>query len=214
LGVTSTGPDLLSASNRDLILQAFADCCAARGYEETTVEEVLGRAGVGRESFDSHFASKEDCAVAALNKVISESLATIATLSAPAPAVERRRFEVAALLELMAQRPALARLGFIDARQAGGRQMHNAYASATRVLGLMLERARDPATAAPAPSTAARAALGGIEAIVRREVAAGRAEELPRLAPDFVYAALVPFVGQREALRQAKLAAKPVAEEE
>lgn len=205
------GAGLLSPTDRDRILQALTECCAERGYRETTVEEVIERADVRREDFDTLFAGKEDCAVAALNKIVSETLARI-SMAHPRTGgvVERRKYEVKALLELMAAQPGFAWLGYVESRQGGTPRMHHSYESAARVLALMMERAGG---AAEKHEAAARAALGGAEAILRRELSAGRAEQLPQLLPDFVYAALVPFVGQREALRQAKEAARAVAGE-
>lgn len=209
--MVSIGTDVLSVSDRDRILQAMAECCAESGYRETTVEGVLERAGVEHESFDSLFAGKEDCALAALNKIVSETLAQISMAGSQAAGlVEERKLEVRVILELLAAQPSFARLAFIDARQGGTARMHDAYESAVRVLALMMDRANG---GRHGPSTGARAALGGAEAVVRKELAAGRGERLPQLLPDFVYAALVPFVGQGEALRQAKLAARLAAEE-
>lgn len=189
----------------------MAECCADKGYGETTMEAVLERAGVDQESFESHFADKEDCALAAFNKIVSETLARISMAHAKADdVIERRKFEVKAILELMAAQPAFAWLAYVESRQGGTRRMGDSYESAARVLALMMERAGN---AAEGQGAAARASLGGAEALVRRELAADRAWRLPQLFPDFVYAALVPFVGQREALRQAKLAARVAAEE-
>jgi AcrR family transcriptional regulator len=189
----------------------MADCCAESGYEETTVAAVLERAGVEPESFVSHFAGKEDCALAALNKIVSETLASVSMARGGGEdAVGRRKFEGQALLELMAGRPSFATLAFVESRQCGTRRMHDAYESAARVLALMLERVGDSRGGSGA---AARAGLGGAEAVIRRELAAGRAKRLPQLLPDFVYAVLVPFVGQGEALRQAKLAATAAVKE-
>lgn len=189
----------------------MAGCCVERGYAGTTVGAVLERAGVDTGSFEAHFAGKEDCALAALNKIVSETLARI-SMAHPraADAVERRKFEVKEILELMASRPGFAWLGCVETRQGGTPRMHDSYESAVRVLALMMERAGG---AAEKQGIAARAALGGAEAVVRRELAAGRSGRLPQLLPDFVYAALVPFVGQREALRQARQAVRMVAEE-
>jgi AcrR family transcriptional regulator len=212
LGMLTTGSDVLAISDRDRILQAMADCCAKDGYAETTVAAVLARAGVEAESFETHFAGKEDCALAALNKVVSETLARISMARSGAEdAVARRKYEGGAIVELVAARPSFAALALIDSRQCGTPRMHEAYESAARVLALMVERLDG---AAERPSTTARAALGGAEATIRRELAAGRVDQLSRLLPDFVYAVLVPFVGQGEALRQAKLAARVAAEEE
>src|SRR5215203_4237978 len=144
----------------------MAECSAEKGFIATAVEDVLARANVPRESFESHFNSTEDCASAAFNKLASEMLAA---------------------------RPAFSHLGLIGFRQGGTRRMYEAYDSAARVLALMMERALQE-SGDPGPSYAhARAALGGAEALLRRELAAGRAATLPSLLPDFVYAALVPF---------------------
>jgi AcrR family transcriptional regulator len=214
LGVTITGPDLLAVSDRDRILQAMAECCAERGYAATALEHVLERAEVSRDSFDSHFSDKEDCATAAFNKLVSEAMLTISTTSADdLSASERRAVEVKALLELITARPAFVRLALIDARQGGTQQMHQAYESAARVLALMMERGQWDESGQRPASSLARASLGGVEALVRRELSAGRAESLPSVLESFVYAALVPFVGQREALRQAREATDGVAEE-
>lgn len=207
----TTGNDVLTVPDRERILQAMADCCAESGYAGTTVEAVLERAGVGSESFDSHFAGKEDCALAALNKIVSETLARISMADSDAlGATDRRRYQGRAVLDLIAARPSFASLGLIESRQAGTERMHDAYDSAVGVLALMIERLGDGVAGS---TTTARGALGGAEAVVRRELAAGRAVRLPQLLPDFVYAVLVPFVGQGEALRQAKLAARVATEE-
>ena len=212
MGITITGIDVLAASDRDRILQAMADCCAEIGYRETTIEAVLDRADVGTESFEGHFAGKEDCALAALNQIVSETLARISMADSPGEhAIDRRKFEGKAIVDLIAARTSFARLSLIESRQCGSARMHEAYESAARVMALMAERIEG---GAGRPGTAARAALGGVEAVLRRELAGGNVRRLSLLLPDFVYAVLVPFVGPGEALRQAKLAARVAAEEE
>jgi len=213
LGVISTGPDVLSVSDRDRILQAMAECCAEHGYRATTVNAILERAGVERESFEALFTDKEDCALAALNKILSETVARISMLDLRTESeMEKQVREIQAILQLLAARASFARLGCVEARQLGSARMRESYEAAARVLALMIERAGS-GTPWGASGVTARAALGGAEALARRELAIGGAGNLPKLLPDFVYGVLVPFVGQQEALRQAKLAAR-VAEEE
>jgi TetR/AcrR family transcriptional regulator len=190
----------------------MAECCAERGYAETTIDDVLERARLGRESFDSHFVDKEDCGLAALNRIVAETLAAISTVDAQGSEPARRLRQVRTILELMSAQPAFARLGYIEARHAATRRLHDGYESAAHVLMLMMERGQE--AGAQPPATAARGALGGAEAVVRRELCAGTPPRLSRFLPDFIYAALVPFAGQREALRQANLAMKLIAEEE
>lgn len=71
----------------------------------------------------------------------------------------------------------------------------------------MLDRLRaDGASGSEAPPQAARSGLGGAEAVIRREITHGRAATLPRLLPDLIYSAVVPFLGQGEALRLTRTA--------
>jgi AcrR family transcriptional regulator len=210
LGITTTGSELLGVSDRDRILRALAECCAERGFAETEIEDVLERAGVSRVSFDSHFASKEDCASAAFNKLVSDTLAALSMAGAPAADMAAA---AKAVLEIVSAEPAFGYLGLVGFRQGGTQRMRDAYESAARVLSLMMERAHPRPGGGGLSYTQTRAAVGGAEALLRRELAAGRAANLPSLLPDFVYAALVPFVGQGEALRQAREAARWAAEE-
>jgi hypothetical protein len=68
------------------------------------------------------------------------------------------------------------------------------------VITAMLERLWEHSESEVQPTRAARAALGGAEAVVRREIAAGRTEQLPGLLPVFAYGTAVPFLGQERAL--------------
>jgi AcrR family transcriptional regulator len=193
----------LSPTERDRILQALIECCAERGYQQTTVEAIIARAEVRRESFEALFSGKEECALAALRMIASEAMRTIGALEKGGS--EQRLVNgllaIGALVELMAARPGYAYFSYVEARQGGTARMHEIYESSARVLCAMIDRARGPDEGAERPA-ALRAALGGAEAVVRREIVAGRGARLPRLIPDLAYSVLVPVLGQREALRQ------------
>jgi AcrR family transcriptional regulator len=190
----------------------MTSCCAESGYAATTIEAVAERAGLDRLSFERHFEGKEDCALAALNQIVSETLAAVATAGPGDEETERHLLQIRAILELMEARPGIARLGYIEARQGSTERMRETYESGARVLALMMERAGGGGEGTPAQT--ARAALGGAEAVVRRTLCARGDGDLSRHLPDFVYAALVPFVGQREALRQSRAATRLLTKEE
>jgi AcrR family transcriptional regulator len=199
-GVTAT---VLSPSDRDRVLRAMGGLCAERGYEETTVAEIVARAGVSEEAFRELFADKEECAIGAVNAILSEVMSVVAgSYSADRSEWDSMLVGIRAILELMAANPSFAYISCITARQMATPKVHEAQEPGIRLLRAMLERlwtySREATPAVPA------GALGGAEAAVRREIVAGRAEELPRLLPDFVYGATVPFLGQSEALRLAR----------
>lgn len=200
--------DIVAPSERDRLIHAMALTCAERGYAATSVEEVIARAGVSRRSFEQNFIDKTDCGVAAVNQILADITAAASVAYSPEYSEwERILRGVRALLELMAARPSFASLAQIEARQAMPPQAYELYASGIRVLAAMLDRLRANAlNGVSRPPSTIRGAIGGAEALIRRELLAGRAERLPELLPDIIYGMLVPYLDQHEALRYAGLA--------
>ena len=178
--------ELLMPSERQRLLDAMVRVCAKRGYDRASIDEVIAEAGSSQEAFDAYFGSKEGCVVEAAEAVLADSMAAISGgYSLDAPLQESAVQALRAMLELFAARPALAHLAFIGSRQMMPPSIKNHYEIALGVLSAMLGRLRpSDGEATEFPSRASRAAIGGAEALVRREIAAGRAENLPRLLPD------------------------------
>jgi AcrR family transcriptional regulator len=194
--------DVFAPTERDRLIQAMAATCADRGYAETSIEMVTARAGLSREAFFQNFSGKEACGLAAINQILAEATAvTSAAFSADTSEWDSVLRGLRALLELLAARPSFAHLVFIGSRQTMPQSAFDLYQSGFNALASMVDRLRASSPPeARQPSTAARAAIGGAEAVIRREIIAGRAERLPSLLPDFIYGAVVAFVGKEEAL--------------
>jgi hypothetical protein len=110
----------------------------------------------------------------------------------------------AAFLGLLASRPTFARMAMIEA-PASGERAFQLYASGKRVLQALLERGRDdPLEEEAIPSSAARAALSAAESLIVGQILTGNTTKLMELLPDIVYITTVPYLGQEEALRQAR----------
>ncbi len=199
---------------REAILAAFLCECAERGYREVDLAAVAERAGVSAAEMHRHFAGKEACAVAAVNAALSDAVVAVASSYDP----DRSEFDsliagIAAILALIAEKPASARFGYIDARQMATPAVHEIYETGLRTLGAMLERGWEYSELRHRPSMIGRAILGATEAVIRRELIAGRAAQVPALLPDFVYMATVPFLGQEEASQLAERARRGAQEE-
>lgn len=207
--MTSQG-SFLSDSDRDRLIVAAAELSAERGYEEIAEAEIAARAGVVTAAMQSIFAGgKEECLIAAENALLIEVVAAVSRgYSADRSEWDNVVYGVKAILELMAEHPAFAYLGYVISRQMAPEPVREINRAGHRMLEAMLERGWEYSRGPAQPTTAALGVLGGAQAVVRRELVAGRAAELPRLLPDCVYGATVPFLGQGEALRLAQMSSR------
>jgi len=200
---------LVAHSQRERILIAMADACAAKGFGATTIADICKPAGVSRATFYELFEDKEDCLQASMELSLADTMGRIVEIYSPdKPWATMVRDAVATFLDLLANRPQFARMALIEAPAAGGRS-YEMYASGKRVLQALLDRGRnDPIEEQAIPSSAARGALAAAESLVVGQILAGNAERLPELLPDIVYIVTVPYLGQDEALRQSREAEK------
>jgi len=196
---------LPAVSERERLLRATAELWRRDGYEGLSEAAICECAGVGQESFERMFANVEEAAGAVIEVPLGAVVEVVGQqYSADRSEAESYARAIAGILELMAANPDYAYVVYIAGRQMAPPEVHRGYESGHRFLVAMLERLWGSSSAAEQPARAGLGALGAAEALVRREIAGGRFERLPELAPECVFAATVPFLGQREALRLAK----------
>lgn len=200
---------LVEHSQRERILVAMARSCAEKGYNATTIGDICEAAGVSRATFYELFRDKEDCFHAAMEVSLADAMGSILSVYSPdKPWATTVRAAAAAFLDLLASRPTFARMALVEAPSSGERAFE-LYASGKRVLQSLLDRGRDdPVEEEAIPSSAGRAALSGAESLIVGQILAGNAARLRELLPDVVYICTVPYLGQDEALRQAREAEK------
>jgi AcrR family transcriptional regulator len=200
---------LVAHSQRERILVAMAESCASKGYGATTISDIVEPAGVSRATFYDLFKDKEDCFHAAMEVSLADAMGRVVAVYSPdKPWATMVRDAAAAFLDLLASRPAFARMALVEAPSSGARAF-DLYASGKRVLQSLLDLGRDdPVEEEAIPSSAGRAALAAAESLIVGQILAGNAERLRELLPDVVYITTVPYLGQEEALRQAREAEK------
>jgi AcrR family transcriptional regulator len=69
--------------DRELIISAIVRLAATHSYDELTVPEICNAAGVSRKTFDSHFASVEDCFVAAVQGEAARTFEQLMSFQSP-----------------------------------------------------------------------------------------------------------------------------------
>lgn len=204
-GRSALAEPLIAHSQRERILNGIAECCAAKGYNATTIADICKAAGVSRATFYELFKDKEDCFHAAMEVSLADAMGRVVAVYSPdKPWATTVRDAAAAILELLAGSPAFARMALVEAPSSGERA-YELYASGKRVLQSLLDRGRDdPVEEEAIPSSAGRAALAAAESLIVGQILAGNTGRLPELLPDVVYITTVPYLGQEEALRQSR----------
>ena len=203
--------ELVVRSQRERLLAAVVRVTASKGYEATSVADILEEAGVGRESFYELFDDKRDCILAAHSALVDHLEATVmAAYDAPGPWVDRIRNSLAAMLEWFAADPAAARVTVVELAAIGAVSRERFQKDFARFTKL-LEDGRDSTDPSPARPQASELAIGAAFARVYEEVVRGRAAELPTLLPELTYELLVPFIGEEAAKTEQRRAAATVA---
>jgi AcrR family transcriptional regulator len=191
--------EAVERSQRQRLLDAAAQVTAARGYEETTVADILAEAGVGRETFYELFEDRRACVLAAHRELLDNLVAHVrAAYEGPGDWVERCRATLRALLEWFAGDPALGRFLLVEPA-AVGPEFHAIFQAGFDRFVAMIDEGLDEDLPDPQPLPATSLAVGAAISRVYGEVAAGRTARLPTLLPQLTYETLVPFLGEAAA---------------
>ena len=93
------------------------------GYHQSTVQDVISRAGCSRSTFYDQFADMEDCLVAVLSVLAGELLEDVQSAVADTPPPESPKTAAQALLHFAGEREAAARVLFCESLAGGSRAM-------------------------------------------------------------------------------------------
>jgi AcrR family transcriptional regulator len=189
-------------SQRERLLEAMVRVAAAKGYEATTVTDVIEVAGVSRETFYEMFEGKEECFLEGYDAVMDVLVAHVSTAyeaSSHELWPERVAAVLRALVELLSSEADIARMAMVEVTAAGD-DARSRYRAALARFTPFLEEGRDYSNQSDElPPDTARFAIGGATSMIFDEVRAGRGPELERILPDLVFAVLMPYLGPEAA---------------
>lgn len=199
--------EIVERSQRERLLAAVVRATVENGYEATTVGDILGEAGVGRESFYELFDDKLDCTLAA-HKILVDDLEQrmreVYIGAGPWP--ERVRKALTVALDWFAADPDAARFILVELSTIGPAFRSTFQAEYARFTQL-LDEGRDGDAPRSELAGATGLAVGAMLARIYEEVVLGRTRELPSLLPELTYGLLVPFVGEEVARAEQQRAA-------
>jgi len=194
---------VVARSQRERLLEAAIRVVARKGYGAMTIADLTKEAGVSRTTFYELFEDKEACFLAAYDSAVETLVRrVIGAYESADEWPQRAAAGLAALLETLAGEPDLARLSLVDIGNAGPAAQRR-YRAAIQRLTPLFEDGRDYAPGGRAlPANTSRMAIGGVTGLIADELVAGRAERLPELISDVLFATLVPYIGPDAAARE------------
>lgn len=196
-------PEVVARSQRERLLEAAVRVVAEKGYGATTVADLTKEAGISRTTFYEMFEDKEACFLAAYDNAVDALVRRITRAYEVEEDWPRRaRAGLAALLDALAEEPQLARLALIDVGAAGPAAQRR-YRAALQRLTPLFDEGRDFAPGGrQLPANTSRMAIGAVAGLISDELIEGRAERLPDLLSEVLFATLVPYIGPAAAARE------------
>lgn len=183
---------------RQRILRGMLEAVGTRGYEQTTVEDVITRVGAYRQAFYDNFHDKEDCYLEALEAGSAwVELAMRKAVEDEASWRGQLRGALSGLLAFLDEEPEIGRALLVEVHAAGPR----AVAKRTEAMGRAaraIDRAREE-SAEEAPAISAEAVVAGILAVLHSRLARREEGGFTRLLPELMYLAVLPYFGAEAA---------------
>jgi AcrR family transcriptional regulator len=135
---------------------------ARRGYQQSTVNDVLSQAGSSRSTFYAQFADMEDCLGALLSVLTDELSQEVQSAVDSAPPADAPKAAARALLAFAHEHEAPARVLFCESLAGGERAMDRRDALIDEIAGLVESRRQSQAKDAAMLDLPASAAIGTV----------------------------------------------------
>lgn len=181
---------------RERITAAAARIAAEQGYEALSINEIDRVAGVSYHTFRRYFKTKQNAFIAAYREGGHETVEySFKAFAAESQWEAGVRAGLAAELRLLAMRPILARIGFLEVFAAGPELLEVRDAELA-LFTAALEPGYGKSRREPPPHRIfSEAIAGGIYHLIRELVLHRGPERLLELLPEVTFAALAPFTG-------------------
>jgi AcrR family transcriptional regulator len=181
---------------RDRVIDAAIEVVEADGYASLTVAKVTERSRVSRRTFYELFCDREDCFLAAFERILGEARETLARAYSSQPGWRNgMRAAVLEALSMIDENPGTARLLIVDALAAGQTVLERR-ACVLAELAHAIDRARPPAQRAEDQVVAS--AVGGMAAALHNYLV-GASMSRAELPGTLMAILVLPYLGRAAA---------------
>lgn len=189
--------EVLSEHQRDRILTAATGVFAKRGYQGTTVDHIVSAAQVAVGSFYALFDGKEDCFVAAYDRIIAQGRERLSVaLPADRPWPEQLVICLRALLELIEADPLAARIALVEVQTAGPAGLAVWERTLEEAADLLRAGREHSSFPDELPATLEFATIGGLVWFLQQRVVQGEAASAEKLLPEALEIVAGPYLGE------------------
>lgn len=173
----------VARNQRERLFGALVAVVSEKGYEASTVADVVEVSGVSRSAFYEHFANKDECLVAAAEELIEPTLEALGEVTGNG-GVERPRAIFDRFIELVRLQPAAARVCFVELHAAG----EAGEAVADRAFEALAKMASETDLAVAGREKMrpdiVRVLVGGLRKTIQSRLYRGEVQQLDELAPE------------------------------
>jgi len=207
LGRHGLAPDVVAAHQRERLFAATVDLVAKRGYRNTSIDHIVKSARVGYVAFYDLFEGKEDCFLAAFDRIVDEAAAELSeAVSGEEEWPQQVSAGIGCLIDRIVADPKRARVALIEVQTAGPA----AYSRYERVIDRAIPKLREGRAlsdeAAQLSQTLEEAVLGGVIWIVHQQLVRGELGDVEELLGQSIQIVLSPYTGDAEAKKVAETA--------
>ncbi len=177
----------VARSQRERLFAATVAIVSERGYEATTVADLVDLSGVSRSAFYEHFRNKQECFLATLEAIVGFTLGKIAEkLSEGGTGEEQAQRAMETFAELIAEQPAAARVCFVEIYAAGPAVSEPVEHALSAAEALVAQAREGIPGQAGMPPLLLRAMIGGTRKIIHTRLYRHQEAELPELVPQLL----------------------------
>jgi AcrR family transcriptional regulator len=188
---------------RARILAAMTQVACERGAGNTSVADVVTRAGVSRRTFYEMFADSDECFLAALDQALSYAGVRVASVyEAHASWRGRVRVSVAELLGLFDEQPQLAWLLVVESLGGGSRVRERRIRTMERLVAAVDAGREERGAQAGLTRLTSEGVVGAVLSVIHTRIATGEKGRLSELLNELMCIVVLPYLGAAQARRE------------
>jgi AcrR family transcriptional regulator len=202
-GLSDPAREQVSEIQRARIVAGMIAIASEQGVEHASVARVVARSGVSRRTFYELFTGREDCFIAAFDQCVQRIAAVaLPAYRDPPKWHERVRAGLAAILELLDRKPAIARLVIVEALGAGHGALEHRRHGIAQIIALVDREGRESISGEGPPPLTAEGLVGGALSLIHSRIVDDVDAPLVELLSPLMAMIALPYLGPAAARRE------------